>query len=56
MGGNARFLGGTGGKVRTKLKALIFPWKSEKIVPVLPWKVRSPLFHTFLTQITLPFI
>ena len=51
MGGNARFKGGTGGKVGSKQETLIFSVKSGAVVPVLPWKHR-----TLLTQITLPFI
>ena len=44
MGGNARCLGGTGGKVGPKQETLIFPGKSGAIVSMFPWKVRSPLF------------
>ena len=55
MGGNARCLGGTGGRVGPKLENCHFPGKSGAIGPILPWKVRT-LTYTFLTQITVPFI
>ena len=40
-----QILGGTGGKVESKLENCHFPEESGAIVPVLPWKDRSPLLH-----------
>ena len=41
MDGNAIFQRGTGGKVGSKLEKL-FPRKSGAVVPILPWKDRTP--------------
>ena len=45
MGGKARFWGGTGGKVGSKLKTVFFPGKSGAIVSILPWKDISLRLH-----------
>ena len=44
MGRNARYSGGTGRKVGSKLEKFIFQGKSGAIVPILIWNVRRPLF------------
>ena len=45
MGGNARYLGGTGGKVGPKLEKLIFPGNQGQLLQFCPGRLEDLILH-----------